>query len=74
MKDSPNAAFGRSYLAGFARAYRRGNVTLSAVKGGAKVAQRCGIGDDEIVTLLRDFDLTFDRTTGTVTDDWSVSA
>jgi hypothetical protein len=39
-------------------------------KGAVKVAKRSGIGEDEITTLLREFDLTFDQATDRIADDW----
>ena len=57
-------AYGRGFLDGRARAFRRGSMALAHVAGAIRLARRCGVGDDEIDAVLREFDLTLDRATG----------
>ena len=57
-------AYGRGFLDGRARAFRRGSMALAHVAGAIGLARRCGVGDDDIDVVLREFDLTFDRATG----------
>jgi hypothetical protein len=59
-----NVAYGRGFLDGRARAFRRGSMALAHVAGAIGLARRCGVSDDEIDTVLREFDLTLDRATG----------
>lgn len=59
-----DAVYGRGYLMGQARAYRRGTVTLNAVRGGISVARRGGLPDADIAEALRGFGITWDSTSG----------
>jgi len=55
------------YLGGRARGFRRGSVSMAAVVGAIKVAQSHGVQDDEISSVLGEFDLSWDPVNG-VTD------
>ena len=59
-----NVAYGRGFLDGRARAFRRGSMALSHVAGAIGLARRCGVSDDEIDAVLREFALTLNRATG----------
>ena len=50
----------RGYVAGVARAWRRGNVTWGHVAGAVRFARRRGLPDDEIVSALRMFDIEWE--------------
>ena len=59
-----NVAYGRGFLDGRARAFRRGSMALSHVAGAIGLARRRGVSDDEIDAVLREFALTLNRATG----------
>ena len=62
--------FGRKwalgYLAGRARAYRRGNQPLAAVTGAVRTARERGVTDDAIVEALQESSLSWDPIDGVI--------
>jgi len=68
-----NIAYGRGFLDGRARAFRRGSMALSHVAGAIGLARRCGVSDDDIDAVLREFDLTLNRATGAPVEAWPVA-
>ena len=57
----------RGYVAGVARAWRRGNVTWSHVQGAVRFVRRRGLPDEEIAAAPAMFKIDWNPATDTLT-------